>query len=162
MNANVTLKLQQQLKAATTLTCLIVFLGMGVMAQAVEDIGRKLAKDRSLPGKNHPGECAVYADALFAKMNAAGVEAYRVSFDWSDYLSSPSADQGAHAMVVYKDNRGRFYGVDNMSWKPVWLKGKNSQEWSAFFAGMNCSTSTRKTIASNAATLQSDRVYVKR
>ena len=114
------------------------------------DLGMKLAKDRSIPGKNQIGECAKYADALFAKMNASGVEAYRVSFDWS-HLSGISGGQGAHAVVVFKDARGRYYGVDNMTWKPIWLKGNNSQEWATFIAGMDTSTSVRNTVASKAA-----------
>jgi hypothetical protein len=133
---------------------LILSLALGLLLSAnvqAEDMGMKLAKDRSLPGKNQIGECAVYADALFAKMNAAGVEAYRVSFDWTNYTSSPSSPSGAHAVVVFRDSRGRYYGVDNMTWKPIWLKGSSAQEWTSFIAGMDSSTSVRNTIASNAA-----------
>jgi hypothetical protein len=91
-------------------------------------------------------------------MNAAGVEAYRVSFDWSN-LTSVAGQAGAHAVVVFKDSRGRYYGVDNMTWKPIWLKGNNSQEWANFIAGMDSSTSVRNTVASKAASLNSNSAF---
>jgi hypothetical protein len=141
----------------------IAFLMFGLLfctSAKADDIGMKLAKDRSIVGKNQIGQCAAYADALFAKMNAAGVEAYRVSFDWSN-LNSVAGQSGAHAVVVFRSAQGRYYGVDNMTWKPIWLKGNNSQQWATFIAGMDTSASVRDTVASRAASLDSGSAYAR-
>jgi len=137
-------------RGVDTFICFLFVVLLSTSSLQADGFGMKLAKDRSIPGKNQIGKCATYANALFAKMNAAGVVAYRVSFDWSK-LTGLSGEQGAHAVVVFKDSRGRYYGVDNMTWKPIWLKGNNSQEWSTFIAGMDTSAHVRKTVASKAA-----------
>jgi hypothetical protein len=57
---------------------------------------------------------------------------------------------GNHALIVFKDERGRFYAMDNLTWKPVWLQGETPREWVKFFSGMNVETNVVSHVATSA------------
>ena len=110
----------------------------------------EIVKALNLPGKFHVGECQSFSDELFRRLDAAGVEAYKVTFNWESYKFNARTRAGTHMFVVFKDPRGRYYGVDNMSRRPVWLQGNSPGEWTEFFAGMDMGTGVTNSMASSA------------
>jgi hypothetical protein len=113
-------------------------------AQAGDD-SRTIAKSTHLQGKMREGQCLPFALDLYQRLTAAGGESYLIIYNWDDLSYAPTtavrpsspADQarGSHAFVVFRDAKGRYYGMDNKSWRPVWLKGETAQEWVTSFAG---------------------------
>ncbi|MDD5260435.1 MAG: hypothetical protein PHD76_01165 [Methylacidiphilales bacterium] len=122
-----------------------------VLAAAGPDDALRIAKDWNIPGKNYPEQCQPFADELFRRMDAAGVEAYKVKFSWESYNFTARTRNGAHVMVVFKDARGRYYGMDNMALQPVWLRGDSAEAWTEFFAGMDLGVRVLDCVASRAA-----------
>ncbi len=122
-----------------------------VLAAAGPEDALRIAKDWNIPGKNYPDQCQPFADELFRRMDAAGVEAYKVKFSWESYNFTARTRNGAHVMVVFKDVRGRYYGMDNMALQPVWLRGDSAEAWTEFFAGMDLGVRVLDCVASRAA-----------
>ncbi len=83
-----------------------------------------------IPGKGGWTTCAPYAKELYSRITRAGGEAYLVVFDWrnEDHMSD------RHAMVVYRDSHGRYWGMDQRATKPVWLSGKDPAQWANYFS----------------------------
>ena len=71
---------------------------------------RRIAKDRTLPGKGVIGECLTFAKALHKKFQAAGIPSKIVTFSYDTINFRRDAAKGtpAHAVVVYDDG-GRTY-----------------------------------------------------
>jgi hypothetical protein len=90
----------------------------------------KISLALDIPGKNGWQTCAPFAKELYSRLTRAGGEAYLVVFDWTD--ENRLSDR--HAMVVYRDAKGRYWGMDNHANKPVWLSGSNPTEWASFFS----------------------------
>lgn len=107
---------------------------------------RRIAKDRSIPGKGDPGKCLPYAMELKKRLSAAGVPAKVVTFSYNSTqrsaagpasatgLSAGKASDGAHAVVVYDDG-GRTYVADNQSWQPKWVPNGSAAELAQSFTG---------------------------
>lgn len=83
-----------------------------------------------LPGKGGWNTCAPFAKELYGRITRAGGEAYLIVFDWTD--DRRLSDR--HAMVVYRDAKGRYWGMDQQARKPVWLSGNTPQEWAWNFS----------------------------
>jgi hypothetical protein len=131
---------------------LVVAANVMISGVQAEDGSAYLAKSKDVAGKFQVRECNTFAKDLYKRFARAGGEAYLVVYDWTNLKRDfRSQGSGRHAMVVYRDAKGRYYGVDNATWKPVWLKGSTPSEWAAFFAGMDQQTSvvSSQTVASN-------------
>jgi len=135
--------------ARTLLLAFFLTLPAGLQASALD--AHQIAKALDIPGKNRSGECERYAQELFQRLDKAGVEAYKIVFNWESYNFYATKHSGTHAMVVFKDGRGRYYGMDNKSRRPVWLNGSSPEEWTAFFVGMDMGTGVANSLASRAA-----------
>lgn len=83
-----------------------------------------------LPGKGGWNTCAPFAKELYSRLTRAGGEAYLIVYDWTD--DNRFSDR--HAMVVYRDAKGRYWGMDQRMSKPIWLSGKNPSDWANFFS----------------------------
>ena len=81
-------------------------------------------------GKGGWFTCLNYSKDLFGKMAKNGHEAHFIIYEWKDETRT----QGRHAFVVYKDEKGRYYGMDNRLQQPMWLSGKNPEQWVNFFS----------------------------
>ncbi len=90
----------------------------------------KIALSLDIPGKNEWNTCGPYAKELYNRLTRAGGEAYIIVFNWTD--ENRLSDR--HAMVIYRDAKGRYWGMDNRANKPVWLQGSNPSEWVSFFS----------------------------
>jgi hypothetical protein len=112
---------------------------------------RRIAKGAAIPGKFCEGQCLPFANALHAKLEAAGIRSKILSFQYETLpaVHDVVADQwgfrpipdragmtGAHAVVVY-DDQGRTYVMDNQSWQPKWIHDASPTVMATQFAGMN-------------------------
>ncbi|MDD5260885.1 MAG: hypothetical protein PHD76_03460 [Methylacidiphilales bacterium] len=146
---------------ATGALGLLAFLSLAPMAQAATNADPiKIAKALDIPGKHHTDQCQRFADELFNRLDAAGIEAYKVTFDWESYNVGARTRSGAHMFVVFKDSHGRYYGMDNLALRPVWLQGDSPSEWSQFFAGMDMGTNVADSVASRAAQNLDENTFV--
>jgi hypothetical protein len=123
-------------------TGLIIFCSVS-LASGKDDSG-VIAREKDIPGKFRVGQCLPYAQELYNRFIRAGGEAHLVVYQWQNLQNGVngqwSSGEGRHAIVVYRDAKGRYYGMDNTTWKPVWLKGQTPGEWAQSFAGMDAST----------------------
>lgn len=103
---------------------------MSPIQSKASDDSWKIALALDIPGKNGWNTCAPYAKELYSRLTRAGGEAYLIVFDWTD--ANRLSDR--HAIVVYRDAKGRYWGMDNRANKPVWLEGRNPSEWASFFS----------------------------
>ena len=152
MKTTINLRKNQGFALGIVLSVLVIF-GSGFTnksqaAQAVDPMN--IAKALDIPGKFHAGSCQSFSDELFRRLDAAGVEAYKVTFNWESYKFTAKTRIGTHMFVVFKDNRGRYYGIDNMARRALWLQGNSPGEWTEFFAGMDMGTGVSGYIASSA------------
>ena len=142
----------QKLGTLVRAALLVVAGNMLIGGLQAEDGSAYLAKSKDVAGKFQVRECNTFAKDLYQKFARSGGEAYLVVYDWTNLKRDfRSQGSGRHAIVVYRDAKGRYYGVDNATWKPVWLKGSTPSEWAAFFGGMNLQTSvvSSQTVAAN-------------
>jgi hypothetical protein len=133
------------MKTNSVTTVMAVLLGM-VMSVSAEN-ALQIAKAKDISGKMQNGACAPFAQELFNRFDQAGLEAYYIVYDWKNL--DLQKDTGAHALIVFRDERGRYYGMDNMTWKPVWLQGSTPQEWVKFFSGMDTQTQVVSKVATH-------------
>jgi hypothetical protein len=89
----------------------------------------QLAKAKTVAGKGVTGACKEFAEDLFGRMNQAGVEAYLVRFQWE-----AGFEVGRHVIVVFRDEKGGLYGMDNESSSPRKMKGVLPRDWAKQFA----------------------------
>lgn len=109
---------------------MVCFLGMSTFSGWSADDGGFIARDQSIQGKGVSGECLPFATSLYNRLNSAGGEAHLIVFDWR-----AGGQQGRHAMVVYLDQRGQYWGMDNIQRSPRRLDGAdNPEEWVMQFA----------------------------
>lgn len=112
----------------------VAFLGAALMMSPLQskagDDGWSIALALDLPGKGGWNTCAPYAKELYSRISRAGGEAYLIVFDWTD--DHRISDR--HAMVVYRDAKGRYWGMDQRLNKPIWLSGRTPSEWASFFS----------------------------
>lgn len=76
-------------------------------------------------GKGGWFTCLNYSKDLFSRLDSKGHEAHLIIYEWKD----SNLTVGRHAFVVYKDEKGRFFGMDNRLKQPMWLTGKNADMW---------------------------------
>jgi hypothetical protein len=107
--------------------------GLSAGALAADD-SRTIARNAQVAGKFRKDQCLPFARDLYGQMVQAGGEAHLVVYQWNDAFAQ-GQKSGYHAIVVYRDSSGRYFGVDNLTWKPKWLKGSTPSEWAMFFAG---------------------------
>ena len=103
---------------------------LAVPSQAGDDTF-KIARDRTLPGKFGRETCDVFARELYSRLVHAGGEAHYIVYDWQ----IPGGGSGRHAIVVYRDAKGRYFGMDQSRRQPVWLTGNSANQWVGWFSG---------------------------
>lgn len=117
-------------KTNVFLLCGLVIWVAIVNCSAVDD-SINIARDNSITGKWVNGACLPYARNLYTRFNQAGGEAHFIVFDWRTH----NGRRGTHAIVVFLDGKGRYWGMDNLKKSPVCLGRVNSpEEWAAGFA----------------------------
>lgn len=137
MKTTTTTTLRRALTALFTLALATTTLCAGEI-RIGDTPARRIAKDRTIPGKGVPGECLTYAKALHAKFQAAGVPSKVVTFGYATTGLTRTDAKGAraHAVVVYDDN-GRTYVADNQTWLPTWVANGPALEVAQRFAGLD-------------------------
>lgn len=116
--------------AAVLVLANVAFTPVESHADKLKDDTWKIAMSSSIPGKMKYNQCSIFAQTLYKEIVKRGGEAHHISYQWRD--QDGNADQ--HAMVVYRDAKGRFWGMDNMARKPRWLSGKNPSQWAQSFS----------------------------
>lgn len=110
---------------------LILLLFSGVVQARLKDSSDaafEVAMSFKISGKGKQGHCYAYAGDLYNRIAELGVETYMITYDWEK-----SGRRGRHSMVVYSDNKGRYWGMDNMSRRPAWLEGASLEAWVTSF-----------------------------
>jgi hypothetical protein len=136
MNFNALLKL-----AVLASACLLPEFAMagGGKIRIGDTPARRIAKDRSLPGKGVEGQCLPFAVALHQKFKAAGIPSKVITYGYQSLktpISSRQPTNGAHAVVAYNDE-GRTYVMDNQSWAPTWVHDGSAVAMTQQFSGMD-------------------------
>lgn len=81
-----------------------------------------IAKSNDVIGKYEMNQCLPFAKDLHQRFKEAGVNSAIVAYFWQAGFHI-----GGHAIVLYEDE-GRIYGMDNMTWRPRWLKTGKLQD----------------------------------
>ena len=84
-----------------------------------------LALSVDVAGKGGWTTCYTFARALQAKFSQAGGESHVVIYDWQD----ENHFSNRHAFLVYRDQAGRYWGMDNRAGQPRWLSGSTPTQW---------------------------------
>jgi hypothetical protein len=100
-------------------------------AGEVPDDGWTLAMEFGVKGRGGWTTCYAFARALQERFSLAGGESHLVIYDWVD--EAHFSDR--HAFLVFRDAAGHYWGIDNRSPKPRWLRGTTPAEWAAFWDG---------------------------
>jgi hypothetical protein len=110
---------------------LLLLLLFGLSSGAVQALQKdpaetafETAMSFKITGKGHYGQCYAYAGELYNRMAELQVEVYMITYDWEK-----NGRSGRHSIVVYGDGKGRYWGMDNMSRKPLWLDGTGVESW---------------------------------
>ena len=124
--------------SALLLTCALA-LSLGTKAAAAapaKDDGWEIATALDVPGKGGWTTCAVFAKNLQHRFILAGGESHIVVYDWTDAAGFGQR----HALFVYRDAEGRYWGIDNRHAQPKWLAGTTPASW------VDCWEPDKKTI----------------
>ncbi len=113
-------------KGLVTVGMFIFVLGFALQAETAWET----AISTDLKGKGGWFTCLNYSKDLYARMAQNGHEAHFIIYEWKD----ENRTMGRHAFVVYKDEKGRYYAMDNRLKQPMWLSGENPNQWVNFFA----------------------------
>lgn len=105
-----------------------VMMGTTAQAEVTSVFDRAVAED--LPGKYAKGACLPFAKELYARFSRSGIEAHLIAYAWNDRMG----ESGLHAFVVYRDEEGRYWGMDNLRHQPLWLGGNTVLDWSQSFS----------------------------
>jgi hypothetical protein len=120
---------------AAALVLALTAAALGGMAPApagaddLRDDGWTLAMEFGVKGRGGWTTCYAFAQALQERFSLAGGESHLVVYDWTD--EAHFSDR--HAFLVFRDAAGRYWGIDNRSPKPRWLRGTTPAEWAAFW-----------------------------
>jgi hypothetical protein len=90
-----------------------------------------IALDLNIAGKAGLATCDSFARDLYQRITRSGGEATYIIYDWRN----ESRVSGRHAFIVYRDSKGRYWGMDNAHRQPKWLDGKAPSQWVSAFAG---------------------------
>jgi len=83
-----------------------------------------------MPGKYVKGGCLPFARELYGRLNRNGTEVHLITYAWNNGFG----DSGVHAFVVYRDDEGRYWGMDNERRQPLWVTGNTPRVWCQFFS----------------------------
>ena len=111
------------------LACLGLFL-ISTPVRAGDDT-IAIALDKTLPGKFGINTCDIFARALYKKLVTAGGEAHYVVYNWK----TGEGYWSCHAIVVCRDAKGQYLGMDQNKRMPVLLVGSTPLEWAQWFNG---------------------------
>lgn len=104
---------------------LIMVLGLMIAAPVQGETAWETAISTDVKGKGGWFTCLNYSKDLYQKLSVKGHEAHLIIFEWkNEHLTT-----GKHAFVVYRDEKGRFFGMDNRLKQPLWLSGEAPKEW---------------------------------
>jgi len=78
-----------------------------------------IAKSNDMAGKFKHNQCLPFAIDLHSRFKAAGIPSKVIAYSWASGFNS-----GSHAVVFYEDD-GRVYAMDNLSWVPKWIGEKD-------------------------------------
>lgn len=112
-----------------------------------------IALDKSIPGKFGVDTCEIFGQTLYQRLVAAGGEAHYLVYNWKNM----EGEWECHAIVVCRDAKGQYLGMDQTRRMPVLLIGKTPEEWVKWFHGPGevelVSSTTPKSLAGNYADL---------
>ncbi|SDT92483.1 hypothetical protein SAMN05444156_0792 [Verrucomicrobium sp. GAS474] len=91
------------------------------------DDGWEMASALDVKGKGGWTTCGVFALDLQRRFTLAGGESHIIVYDWTD--SAGFGDR--HALFVFRDAQGHYWGIDNRHLEPLWLAGTTPAEWVA-------------------------------
>ncbi|SDT93742.1 hypothetical protein SAMN05444156_0897 [Verrucomicrobium sp. GAS474] len=106
--------------------------GVSEKTQAAEktfDDGWEIAAALDVHGKGGWTTCGVFAKDLQHRFTLAGGESHIVVYDWTDAAGFGQR----HALFVYRDTTGRYWGIDNRHAQPKWLAGTTPAAWVDFW-----------------------------
>jgi hypothetical protein len=112
----------------------------------------QLARASDIPGKNVPGQCFQFAQALHARFRAAGIRSKIITYGYEPDVmpfagvcpSSPATPR-CHAVVAY-DDEGRTYIMDNQCWAPVWVRDASAIEMMQRFSGLDVAVRSARVV----------------
>lgn len=84
-----------------------------------------IAMGKDIPGKFGWTTCEVFAQSLYQRLTRAGGESYYITFSWTN----PSGMSGRHAIVVFRDAEGDYWGMDSRAQRPLRVSGNSSSSW---------------------------------
>ena len=93
------------------------------------DDGWEIASALDVAGKGGWTTCATFARDLQHRFTMAGGESHVVIYDWTDAAGFGQR----HALFVYRDAAGRYWGIDNRHAQPKWLSGTTPTAWVNFW-----------------------------
>ena len=109
------------------LAILGALLSVSTLASAKDD-GGAIAQSPTLPGRhNADGHGADFAPELYKRLTAAGGEAYLISFKWRQEFEKADLDRSG-TMVVFRDDKGLYWGMDLSSEHPLQMPSKDPQK----------------------------------
>jgi hypothetical protein len=137
-----------KMKVKITKTWVVAMVWGVFLAVAQAEDAYWMAKAHNIAGKFKIGSCNMFAKDLFRRYEKADKEAYYIVYHWEKMQQNSGS--GYHATIVFKDERGRFYAMDNLTHNPVWLRGQTPGEWIEFFSGFNVETKVVSYVATSA------------
>lgn len=121
--------MKTKIKSIGMALAIVIILSSTTFAMGIKAI--RLAESRNIEGKGIYGECLPFAQSLNQKLQENGIESYFIEYSYE----TKSGECGAHAIVVFKDEKGQLWGIDNLS-KAKRVYGNNSEEWvKSFYSG---------------------------
>ncbi len=113
----------------TLYVVLMVLVLTGVTTVSARDEAWEISLNVNLQGKGGWFTCLGFAKDLYGRLEMAGGEAHFVIYEWTD----SDRRTGRHAIVVYRDEKGRHWAMDAKSPQPRWVKGTTPLEWVNLF-----------------------------
>ncbi|HEY8967000.1 MAG TPA: hypothetical protein VIM58_11175 [Candidatus Methylacidiphilales bacterium] len=98
-------------------------------AAPTKDDGWEIAASLDVAGKGGWTTCGAFAKDLQHRFTLAGGESHIVVYDWVD----ADGFGQRHALFVYRDAEGHYWGIDNRHEHPKWLSGTTPADWVAFW-----------------------------
>ncbi len=114
----------------TLYAILMLLVLAGLTKVSARDDAWEISLNANMQGKGGWFTCLGFARDLYERLDLAGGEAHLIIYEWT----GEDRRTGRHAIVVYRDGKGRYWAMDAKSPRPRWVKGTTSQEWVTLFA----------------------------
>lgn len=110
--------------------CLVAAVVSRANEQTPGEVIFDLVVAEDMPGKYVKGGCMPFARELYGRLNRNGTEVHLITYAWNNGFGG----FGVHAFVVYRDDEGRYWGMDNERRQPLWVTGKTPRAWCQAFS----------------------------